>query len=45
MLGIHDILGTDPAPDPRIHTSDYRIRLRILLFFSVIFKMAKKLFL
>ncbi len=32
--------GTDP--DPRIHTFDYRIRIRILLFSSVAFKTPTK---
>ncbi len=38
VLRIHEIFGVDP--DPRIHTSDswIRMRIRILLFLSVTFK-------
>jgi hypothetical protein len=37
--GSRSDFGTDP--DPRIHTSDLRIRIRLLLFSSVTFKIAK----
>jgi hypothetical protein len=30
VLRIHDILGVDPDPDPRIHASDLWIRIPIL---------------
>jgi hypothetical protein len=42
VLRIHDILGVDPDPDPRIHASDSWIRIRILLFSSLTFKMPEK---
>jgi DNA-directed RNA polymerase subunit RPC12/RpoP len=43
VLRIHDIL-VYPDPDPRIHASEWwiRIRIRILLFSSLTFKMPTK---